>query len=169
MNYLKNLIKINTYEYSWEGSKIIPKILLNNFLPSINKFYIWRFFNIKKINEFIIILMLTIYLKISKFFCIYIRNILKKVLLKHHRNFFLFFFSIIRNFIWNFKKEFFIEGIVLEFRGKLARGGNTRKKLMYCKYGEYSYSNKNLRITYDKWDVWSSTGAIGCFFKLFFY
>ena len=167
--YLKNLMKIPVYEYSWESSKIIPKNIINEFLPKIYNFYIWRYYNIKKINEFLIIIILTAFLKISKFFCIYIRNILKKILLKYHKNFFLFFFSIIKNFIWQYRKYFGIKGIVLEFRGKLAKGGNTRKKLMCCKYGEYSYSNKHLKMTYDKWDTWSSTGAIGCFFKLFFF
>lgn len=167
--YLKNLIKLPIYEYSLESSRIIPKNILNDFLPKMYNFYIWRYYNIKKINEFIVIIMLTAFLKISKFFCIYIRNILKKILLKYHKNFFLFFFSIIKNFIWYYRKYFGIKGIVLEFRGKLAKGGNTRKKLMHCKYGEYSYSNKNLKMTFDKWDIWSSTGAIGCFFKLFFY
>jgi len=43
-----------------------------------------------------------------------------------------------------------VRGITMKFKGKLARGGNSRTKTMLYKHGHFSLSNKLLSINSNK-------------------
>lgn len=45
-----------------------------------------------------------------------------------------------------------LRGISLKFKGKLGRGGNSRKKTLFYKKGYYSLSNKLLCLHRNSWD-----------------
>jgi ribosomal protein S3 len=108
------------------------------------------------------------WLKSSKNICKYIKKKLDNVHFKKHRRYFLFFFKILNKFIKPIFKHLNIKGIKLTFRGKLGKGGNSRKRVMSYKAGEFSLSNKMLCINSNKWDVWTKTGTVGCSMHIFY-
>ncbi len=69
---------------------------------------------------------------------------------KKHRFYFLFFFKILNKYIKPNFQSLQIKGIYLVFRGKLGKGGNSRKKVMFYKSGYYSLSNKLLCLNTQK-------------------
>ena len=82
--------------------------------------------------------------------CNYIRTKLDTVHFKKHRKYFLFFFKIIKVYIIPNFEFLNIKGVKLQFKGKLARGGNSRKKTMRLKKGFFSLSNKCLSLNQHK-------------------
>ena len=100
--------------------------------------------------------------------CKFIKSKLDSVHFKKHRAYFLFFFKILNIYIIPNFKILKIKGITLKFKGKLARGGNSRKKTIFYHRGYYSLSNKCLSLNRHKWNVWTKTGAVGCTFQIFY-
>jgi hypothetical protein len=82
-----------------------------------------------------------------------IKKKLDNVHFKKHRLYFLFFFKILNKYIKPNFKQLQIKGITLTFKGKLAKGGNARKRTLFYKKGLYSLSNKQLGMNSNKWDV----------------
>jgi hypothetical protein len=80
----------------------------------------------------------------------------------------LFFFKILNKYIKPNFKELQVKGISLVFKGKLAKGGNARKRTLFYKTGLYSLSNKLLSLNTNKWDVWTKTGSFGCVMRIFY-
>jgi hypothetical protein len=101
-------------------------------------------FNIKYFNEVSHLFLVNFWLKNLKNICRYIKKKLNSVHFKKHRLYFLFFFKIINKYIKPNFKELQLKGVYLVFKGKLGKGGNSRKKTMFYKTGYYSLSNKML-------------------------
>jgi hypothetical protein len=93
---------------------------------------------------------------------------LNSVHFKKHRLYFLFFFKILNKYIKPNFKQLQLKGIYLVFRGKLGKGGNSRKRTMFYKSGYYSLSNKMLSLNTQKWDIWTKTGSVGCTMRVFY-
>jgi hypothetical protein len=53
-------------------------------------------------------------------------------------------------YIEPFFSDLKIKGLTLVFRGKLGKGGNSRKQTLFYKVGAYSLSNKHLRMERNK-------------------
>lgn len=88
--------------------------------------------------------------------------------LKKHKK----IFFIIRNFFkvwfkWS-KKYQDVKGFSLFFKGKLGRKGSVRKMKFFSKQGVVSYTNKQLRVNYENYIVWTHTGVVGCGISVFF-
>lgn len=88
--------------------------------------------------------------------------------LKKHRRMFYF----VRNFffVW-FKilaRDFKLKGYSLFFKGKLGKKGSVKKKKFFVKNGKISFTNKNLRMNYRTYIVWTITGVVGCGISIFF-
>lgn len=98
--------------------------------------------------------------------------IFKKILLKTHLKKHKKIFFIIRTFfrVWFkwAKKYQNVKGFSLFFKGKLGRKGSVRKLKFFSKQGLVSYTNKNLRVNYENYIVWTHTGVIGCCISIFF-
>lgn len=165
--YLNHIFKINLKEKNVNALTILPKKLLNFILfKTIKKNY--KQFNIKYFNEIAFLFIISVWLKNAKNICKYIKKKLNNIHFKKHRIYFLFFFRIFNKYIIPNKEILHLKGVDFRFKGKLGRGGNSRKKTMFYKKGYYSLSNKNLAMNYNKWDVWTKTGSVGCSLKLFF-
>lgn len=98
--------------------------------------------------------------------------IFKKMLLKTHLKKHKKIFFIIRTFfrVWFYwaKKYQNVKGFSLFFKGKLGRKGSVRKLKFFSKQGLVSFTNKQLRVNYENYTVWTHTGVIGCCVSIFF-
>ncbi len=165
--YLQNIYKIQLKEKNINSIKILPKKLTNIVLYQVRHIN-FKNFNIKYFNEIAHLFLINIWLKNLKNICKYIKKKLDSVHFKKHRFYFLFFFKILNKYIKPNATTLQIKGLYLVFRGKLGKGGNSRKKVMFYKYGYYSLSNKLLCLNTHKWDIWTKTGTVGCTMRLFY-
>lgn len=134
------------------------------FLESVNfrmKLFAFQFSTIFFLSEFIDVVYLSLKRKNLKIIFYYIQRILKKLILWDHKKFLLFFFNL-------FSEQFFpktaflgFKGIKLVIKGKIAVGGNSRKRSMILKLGKTTASNhfNDLHITNTLFTT--STGALG--------
>ncbi len=107
-------------------------------------------FKIKYFNEVIYLFLVNIFLKNSKNICKFIKKKLEKVHFKEHRRYFLFFFRIINEYLKGNFKLLKIDGLLMKFKGKLGRGGNSRTKTMFFRVGKTSQGDKNLALNTNK-------------------
>jgi hypothetical protein len=147
--YLQHLYKIKLKQKSLNAINILPSKVTKNILFK-TRHISYKNFDIKYFNEIAFLFIINIFLKNSKNICKYIKKKLGKIHFKKHRSYFLFFHKILNKYIKPNFKILQIKGITLKFKGKLARGGNSRTKTMLYKQGYYSLSNKMLAINVNK-------------------
>jgi len=165
--YLKNLYNLNFKEKNINCLDIIPQNIKKNLIYQTQSVS-FKQFGVKYFNEVAFLFVTNIFVKNCKNICIFIKKSLDSVHFKKHRLYFFFFFNILSNYIEPFFKELKVKGFCLIFKGKLAKGGNSRKQTLFYKRGLYSLSNKNLKIEKNKWDIWTKTGSVGCTFQIFY-
>ena len=165
--YLNNIYKINLKEKNINSIYILPKKIIKHVLYK-TRYKHYKRFNIKYFNEVIYMFLICVWLKNSKLLCQYIKKKLDNVHFKKHRTYFLFFLKILNIYIVPNFIELKIRGITVKFKGKLAKGGNSRKKTFFYHKGYYSLSNKFLSLNQHKWNVWTKTGAVGCTLQIFY-
>ena len=93
----------------------------------------------------------------------------KKLVEKHG----LRLFSLARKYFRNIFYRFFlnlhyvlnIKGFFIKFKGKFLKGGGKKKKIIY-NYGEFSSTNKNLRLVYKKLNIRTISGIVGLVLKI---
>ena len=167
VKYLQNLYNLNLKEKNINSLHSLPAKIINITLEETQSLS-FKQFGIKYFNEVAFLFLVNIWLKNTKNICKYIKKKLDNVHFKQHRAYFLFFFSILDMYIEPFFHDLQIKGITLVFRGKLGRGGNSRKQTLFYKQGLYSLSNKKLSMERNKWDIWTKTGAVGCTMQIFY-
>ena len=165
--YLKSIYPIDLKEKSINGLDTLPSALSRLVLFS-KKRKNYSTFNVKYSNEIAYLLLVNFWLKNIKNICKYFQRKLNSVHFKRHRVYFLFFFKLFNSYIVPNFKILLIKGIYLKFRGKLGRGGNSRKSTLLYKVGVTSLTSKSLAMDSHKWDVWTRTGSVGCCFRVFF-
>jgi len=165
--YLKSIYKVSLSEKNINVLKTLPKKLVKVFSYKVQNIS-YKQFSIKYFNEVAYLFLISAWTKNLKPICKYIKKRLDNTHFKKHRSYFLFFFRILNKYIKPNFEQLKIKGLYLVFRGKLGRGGNSRKKVMFYKKGEYSLSNKLLAMNSHKWDIWTKTGTVGCTMRIFF-
>jgi hypothetical protein len=147
--YLQNLYNLKIKEKNVNCLESIPVKIKNNLLID-TKSISFKQFGIKYFNEVAFLFVVSSFIKNGKNMCIFIKKTLDSVHFKKHRLYFFFFFSIFISYIEPFFRELKIKGICLIFKGKLGKGGNSRKQTLFYKKGLYSLSNKNLKLEKNK-------------------
>ncbi len=166
-HYLKSIYNVSLCEKNINVLKTLPKKLVKIFSYKVQNIS-YKQFSIKYFNEVAYLFLISSWVKNVKPICKYIKKRLDNTHFKKHRSYFLFFFRILNKYIKPNFEQLKIKGLYLVFRGKLGRGGNSRKKVMFYKKGEYSLSNKLLAMNSYKWDIWTKTGTVGCTMRIFF-
>lgn len=167
VQYLQNIYNVKIKEKNINAINILPKRMTKFILyKTRNKSF--KGFKIKYFNEVIYLFLVNIFLKNSKNICKFIKKKLEKVHFKEHRRYFLFFFRIINEYIKCNFKLLKIDGLLMKFKGKLSRGGNSRTKTMFFRVGKTSQGDKDLALNTNKWSVWTKTGSFSCMFQIFY-
>lgn len=165
------------YLQNFIHSKLYWRFLNLNLRKKKNKVYtIWK----KTTNNFLVknkvykkwqyyfFLIQFIFFKNLKPLVKNLTKFLSNIPLKQHRRYFRvfnkFFFNIY-NEVYKSKK---ILGYQLYFKGKLGRKGSVKKSIIRFKVGKTSYTNKNLRLNYFKYLIFTETGVVGAYLALFF-
>ena len=101
-------------------------------------------------------------------FIVVVRALILKTILKRHKRVFFFINKLLKFFYINLAKFKKIKGYSLFFKGKLGKKGSVRKAKFFSKKGLISFTNKNLRVNYRTYYVWTYTGVIGGGISVFF-
>ena len=89
-------------------------------------------------------------------------------MLKYHKRYF-YRVRLILNIIFKvLKSANLLKGYSLFFKGKLGRKGSVKKSVFFYKKGRISSTNKNLRVNFRKFLVYTETGVVGCGINLYF-
>jgi hypothetical protein len=128
--YLQNIFKFNLREKYLNALNTIPKKTTKYILFRM-RFKSFKYFKIKYFNEVLFMLIVNFWLKNPKNVALYIKRKLDSVHFKRHRAYFLFFFRILKKYITPNFDILRLKGVTLKFKGKLGRGGNSRKKTMF--------------------------------------
>jgi hypothetical protein len=144
-----SIYNISFKEKNINAIKILPKAINKHILYKTRNIS-FKSFKIKYFNEVIYLFLVNIFLKNSKNICKFIKKKLEYVHFKEHRKYFLFFFKIIKQYIKNNFKILKINGILMKFKGKLARGGNSRTKTVFFRVGKTSPGDKSLALNSNK-------------------
>jgi hypothetical protein len=147
--YLEKIYNIKIKEKNINCLHLLPIKIKNNLLLETQSIS-FKQFGVKYFNEVAFLFVVNIFVKSTKNICIFIKKSLDNVHFKKHRLYFFFFFNILITYIEPFFKELKVKGITLIFKGKLAKGGNSRKQTLFYKKGLYSLSNKNLKLEKNK-------------------
>jgi hypothetical protein len=147
--YLQNLYNLKIKEKNVNCLESIPTKIKNNLLVDTRSTS-FKQFGVKYFNEVAFLFIVSSFIKSCKNICIFIKKSLDSVHFKKHRLYFFFFFNIFIIYVEPFFKELKIKGICLIFKGKLGKGGNSRKQTLFYKKGLYSLSNKNLKLEKNK-------------------
>jgi hypothetical protein len=147
--YLQNIYNLIIKEKNINCLDVLP-VKIKNFLSLKTINVSFKQFGIKYFNEVAFLFITCIFVKNAKNICLFIKKSLDNVHFKKHRLYFFFFFHILINYIEPFFKELKIKGLCLIFKGKLGKGGNSRKQVLFYKNGLYSLSNKNLKLEKNK-------------------
>jgi hypothetical protein len=152
IKYLEQIYKVRLKEKNINAITILPK-QMSKFILYRTRNKSFKSFKIKYFNEVIYLFLVNIFLKNSKNICKFIKKKLEKVHFKEHRRYFLFFFRIINEYIKSNFRLLKVDGVSLRFKGKLARGGNSRTKRMFFKVGKTSFGDKHICLNSNKWSV----------------
>ena len=165
--YLRNIYPVELKERNINSLSTLP-LPLSRLVLFSKKQKDYNTFGIKYSNEIAYLLLINIWLKNVKNICKYFQRKLNSVHFKEHRAYFLFFFNLLNSYIVPNFKILLVKGLYLKFKGKLGRGGNSRKTTLLYKVGVTSLTSKSLAMDSHKWDVWTKTGSVGCCFRVFF-
>jgi hypothetical protein len=87
---------------------------------------------------------------------------------KKHRRYFNLIGEFLKE-VWRLGVErSLLKGFFLFFKGKLGRGGSVRKKIIYFRSGQHSFSRLTLRYNYRRFIIRTQSGVVGGQFALFF-
>lgn len=128
--YLYHIFRLNFQEKYLNSLHIIPK-KITKYIIFKTRFKSFKFFGIKYFNEILYMLIINFLLKNSKNIAIFIKNKLDTTHFKRHRAYFLFFFRLLKRYIIPNFSILHVKGVSLKFKGKLGRGGNSRKKTLF--------------------------------------
>jgi len=149
LQYLQNFYNVSLREKNINAISVLPKEVTNYILyKTINQSY--KAFKIKYFNEVLCLFLVNIFLKNSKNVCKFIKKKLESVHFKEHRKYFLFFIKILKKYVKNNFTILKVSGVVLKFKGKLGKGGNSRTKTMYFKAGKTSQGDRGLCLNNNK-------------------
>lgn len=170
-NYLKKILFDYTgFDTDWFFFNIEPSTMLTKYLVIINKLYKsrqQRFLKIKKHFYFRLIVQLSL-LKSPRLLILALEHLFIKTPIKRHRSIFFRLRHLLK--VWYFiaRKKRCLKGFSFFFKGKLGKKGSVRKRKFFTKKGLISFTNKDLRVNYSNYILWTNTGCIGANISIFF-
>jgi len=159
----KKNIQIINYNYYLK----VKVLKLSSFVKKIQK----KFSFFKKtpfLYKIIKMLLASLIFKDSKLLTNIIREVFEFVHYSKHRMYFIFWRTIIKNIFFKYYKKLGVLGVLLEFHGKLAVGGNSKKRSYYYSFGRYSNSTKDLKVDSSNNFYRTETGVSGFTYSIFY-
>lgn len=132
-----------------------------SYFSKINK----RFFRFSNLSKFIEIFSYSLYQKDLLYFTQFFKKNMEETSFKKHKKVLYSLNFLIKKF---FSKIFFytsVLGFKFEISGKISVTGNSKTRNKIIKYGQYSLTNKSLKIDYSFDVIRTTTGVMG--FKTF--
>jgi len=169
--YMRGLLFGYTgFDTDWFFFNIEPSTMLTKYLVILHKVFIsrqQRFLKIKKHFYFRLLIQLSL-LKSPKLLILALEHLFIKTPIKRHRSIFFRLRHLLK--VWYFicRKKRCLKGFSFFFKGKLGKKGSVRKRKFFTKKGLISFTNKELRVNYSNYILWTNTGCIGANISIFF-
>lgn len=169
--YMRGLIFGYTgFDTDWFFFNIEPSTVLTKYLVILHKVFTsrqQRFLKIKKHFYFRLLIQLSL-LKSPKLLILALEHLFIKTPIKRHRSIFFRLRHLLK--VWYFicRKKRCLKGFSFFFKGKLGKKGSVRKRKFFTKKGLISFTNKELRVNYSNYILWTNTGCIGANISIFF-
>jgi hypothetical protein len=143
------------------------KVFLNR-MKSLLKSFSYKFSTIFFLNEFLDVLYLSFKIKNLNAIVPYFNRILKNLVVWHHKNFFNFFFEVIREHVFTVFDKLNILGLKIIIKGKIGVGGDSRKRWISLALGKTTNTRFNTNVhSINTW-LNTVTGALGFRLILFY-
>ncbi len=158
------------FSTDWFFFNIEPSTMLTKYLVIINRVYRsrqQRFLKIKKPLYFRLIVQLSL-LKNPRLLILVLEHLFIKTPIKRHRSIFFKLRHFLKIWYLICRKKRCVKGFSFFFKGKLGRKGSVRKRKFFTKKGLISFTNKELRVNYSNYILWTNTGCIGANISIFF-
>jgi hypothetical protein len=158
------------FDTDWFFFNIEPSTMLTKYLVILYKVFTsrqQRFLKIKKHLYFRLLIQLSL-LKSPKLLVLALEHLFIKTPIKRHRSIFFRLRHLLK--VWYFicRKKRCVKGFSFFFKGKLGKKGSVRKRKFFTKKGLISFTNKELRVNYSNYILWTNTGCIGANISIFF-
>lgn len=182
MSLISNIYLNNLFFFKYFIAKFIYSYLFNkNLLLNIDKnkvslhskLYsselilakIRRFSNLKEINinqrvflDLILVFLLT---KDTVFFKNLLKYILESIHFKNHKRF-LYNLKVLLSLVFDvYGSSLNILGLYIKIKGKIGLGGNSKKKKYNFKKGNFSFTKKDQKLSYNKDVIRTYSGVLG--------
>lgn len=183
-NNKTNFFFFNFFLQKYFSQKIKSKCYIqlctkNFFFFNHNKYFNWIIILIKKLNilnlinlnlikKFLEIFLIFMYTKDTFFLANWLKITMEGLYYKNHKKFLMFFKNILF-FLFKYLKTFFlIRGLNFVLRGKIALGGNSKKKIFKLNIGCCSLTTKKSLVNYNKNFLKTISGTLGYSIFIFF-
>ena len=130
---------------------LLKKIRYLKFLNDINL----------KSKSFLNLLLIVLYSKDVILFKNSLKNILENLHFKTHRKFLYNLKLILKSLSYIFYTKFKCLGILIQVKGKIGVGGNSKKRKFLYKFGSFSFTKKNQHLNYSKDSIRTYSGVLG--------
>jgi len=181
-NVISNIYLNNLFFFKYFIAKFIYSYLYNkNLLINLdknkinlhNKLYtsefiltkIRRFFNLKEINVsqrvFLDLILTFLFTKDTVFFKNLLKYILESIHFKNHKRF-LYNLKVLLSLIFDvYSTSLNVLGLYIKIKGKIGLGGNSKKKKYNFKKGNFSFTKKDQKLSYNKDVIRTYSGVLG--------
>lgn len=182
-NFNNNFFFFDYFLNKYFSNKIKNNSILNLnskifFFLDQNKYLFWLlnimkknnamlFFNLNNFKKTIELFLFSLYTKDTKLISNWLKSIMEKIYYKNHKKFLMFFKNILF-FLFKYLNSYLkIKGLKFLLKGKIALGGNSKKKKFDLKFGRFSLTKKNSIINYNKDFVKTISGTLGFYIFIF--
>lgn len=151
----------------------------NFFFLDSNKYFNWIILLIKRVNvlnlnnlrslkKILEIYLIFMYTKDTLFLSNWLKHTMEELYYKNHKKFLMFFKNTLF-FLFKYLKSFLkINGLKFNLKGKIALGGNSKKKNFKMNLGLCSLTKKHNYINYNKDFIKTVSGTLGFSIFIFF-
>ena len=171
INFLQFLFKLRihiSFKKLWYKIDFLENLYNYDFIVFTIKKHSKKLKQIKFIQTFLKILLLSMKIKDSKFFVRWLIYRAELMFYKLHK-----YIPYLLNIIFKYFSKIFFQkthslGIFFSLRGKISLSGDSKKKNVFVKYGKHSSSQKNLNLNLSIDQIKTATGVLGVTFGIFF-
>jgi len=114
-----------------------------------------------KSKAFLNLLLVVLYTKDAMLLKNAIKSILENLHFKTHRKFLYNLKIILKSLSYIFYSKFKCLGLSIRVKGKIGVGGNSKKRKFLYKFGSFSFTKKNQKLSYAKDSIRTYSGVLG--------
>lgn len=155
------------YPFLHQSIPLMTLIRYKQWIPKM-KMYERRLGHKFFFEESLHLMHLSFVLRDSVLFSSWLKTMIRRISFWKTRLIFRFLRYLFINFFSSIMPELRVRGIKIKLKGKISVGGNSRKRTIFFRSGESSYSRVDLRVSHHKQTIGTFTGVQGLQLWIFY-